>query len=140
MASLRTQSSSGLNLLGAEDGAAMVEFALAAAVFMTILIGILEFGFAAWAKNSVAADAREGARFAMVRGIESLRVTDSAGVATYVKSKTSLDNSIQVVTTWTPDKHAGSVVAVKVRHAVARRGPFLPAHTDSATSTMIVIF
>lgn len=123
-----------------ERGAAMVEFAIAAGVFVTVLLGIMEFGFAAWEKNGVAADAREGARYAIVRGSESGRVTDSAGVADYVKSKTSLDTTIQVVTTWHPDKKFGSVVWVQVNHAVPRRGPFIPAHTDSSTSKMVVVF
>ena len=118
----------------------MVEFAIAAAVFVTMLLGMVEFGSAAWARNAVAADAREGARYAMVRGATSGRIADSAMVANFVKSKTSLDNSIQVVTTWSGAKAAGTIVSVKVRHAVARRGPFLGDHTDSSTSTMVVLY
>lgn len=118
----------------------MVEFSIAAAVFVAMLLGVLEFGFAAWARNSVAADAREGARYAMVRGATSGRASDSATIANFVKSKTSLDNSIQVVTTWSGAKAAGTTVTVKVRHAVPRRGPFLADHTDSSTSTMVVLF
>lgn len=120
----------------------MVEFAIAATVFIVILLGILEYGFAAWAKNSVAADAREGARYAMVHGGQSGRIADATMVSNYVKSKTSLDNSIVVVTTWADptSKAPGTTVSVKVRHAVPRRGPFLAAHTDSSTSTMLIVF
>jgi Flp pilus assembly protein TadG len=123
-----------------DKGAAMVEFAIASTVFVVILLGILEFGFAAWAKNSVAADAREGARYAMVRGTTSGRIATTDSVSNYVKSKTNLGNSIVVVTTWNPDNTPGSTVTVKVRYAVPRRGPFLPARTDSSTSTQVVIY
>jgi Flp pilus assembly protein TadG len=124
-----------------DSGAAMVEFAIATSVFITLLLAILEFGFAAWARNSVAADAREGARYAIVHGGQSGRTADSATIANYVKSKTSLDNSIVVLTTWEDvNKTPGKRVTVKVKHAVPRRGPFLPAHTDSSSSTQIILF
>jgi Flp pilus assembly protein TadG len=119
----------------------MVEFAIVAAIFAILLLGIFEFGYSAWARSSVAADAREGARWAMVRGSTSpLGTADSASVANYVKSKTSLDQTIQVITTWSPSKAAGSQVTVKVKHLTTRRGPFLATRTDSATSTMIVVY
>ena len=120
----------------------MVEFAIAATVFTSILLGILEFGFASWAKNSVTSDAREGARYAIVHGGQSGRVADSTMIANYVKSRTSLDNSIVVVPTWADptNKTAGTTVAVKVKHAVPRYGPFLAAHTDSSTSTMVIVY
>jgi Flp pilus assembly protein TadG len=122
------------------SGNTMVEFAIAASIFATFVLGIMEFGFAALGRNAVAADAREGARFAIVRGSQSGRATDSAGVANYVKSKTSLDQTIQVSTSWSPNKDPGSIVTVKVKHAVPRRGPFIGAHTDSSISKMVVIF
>lgn len=118
----------------------MVEFAIAAAVFSVILLGIIEFGFAAWAKNSVASDAREGARYAIVHGSQSGRVATTDSVQNYVRGRTNLDNSIVVVTTWTPDNKPGSLVEVKVKHAVPRRGPFLAAHTDSSSSKMVIVF
>ena len=123
------------------DGAAMVEFAISASVFMALVLGIFEFGFASWAKNSVVTDAREGARYAMVHSSLSGRVADSASVANYVKSKTSLDSSIVVKTIW-PDgtKEPGDRVTVQVRHAVPRRGPFLRAHTDSSAATMVIVY
>jgi Flp pilus assembly protein TadG len=119
----------------------MVEFAVAGGTFVVVLIGILEIGLAAWAKNGVASDAREGARYAIVHGSQSGRIADEAMVSAYVKSRTTLDQTIQVTTTWAdPDKEPGTTVSVKVKHAVPRRGPFLPAHTDSSTSTMLIVF
>lgn len=125
-----------------EKGAAMVEFAIAATVFISVLLGILEFGYASWAKNSVTSDAREGARYAIVRGGQSGRVADSTMIADYVKSKTSLGSSIVVIPTWADptNKTIGTTVTVKVKHAVPRYGPFLAAHIDSSTSTMIIVY
>lgn len=128
-------------LLVRDEGSAMVEFAIAATVFISLLLGILGFGYAAWTRNSIASGAREGARFAIVRGRDSGRVTDSAGVANYVKSKTPLDANLVVRTTWVPNtKEAGSLVTVIVTHPRPAFGPFLSARTDSARSTMIVIY
>jgi Flp pilus assembly protein TadG len=118
----------------------MVEFAIASTIFISMLLGIVEFGLASWQKNSVAADAREGARYAMVHGSQSGNIADSAAIANYVKSKTSLENTIIVKTTWTPDNKPTSRVTVKVLHAVPRRGPFLAAHTDSASSTVVILY
>jgi Flp pilus assembly protein TadG len=118
----------------------MVEFAIAATVFAVMLLSILEFGYAAWVRSSLASGAKEGARFAIVRGTQSGRVTDSAGVANYVKSKTVLDANVVVITTWSPDKQPGSLVTVRVKHSTPRLGPFLQSRTDSASSTMIVVY
>ncbi len=130
-----------------EQGTAMAEFALVAAVFSFLLLGIVEFGLAAWQKNSVAADAREGARYAIVRGATSPRAAGLTeqqlrdSVTAYVKTKTSLDTAgLRVYTSWSPNKNPTSVVTVSVAHDVPRRGPFIPAHKDSATSKMVIVF
>lgn len=120
----------------------MVEFAIVAGLILTpLVLGILEFGFAAWAKNSVAADAREGARYAVVHGSLSGRIATPDSVSNYVKSRSTLDAaSLQVYTVWPTNKNPGSTVEVSVRHSVPRRGPFIPAHTDSVTSKMVILF
>jgi Flp pilus assembly protein TadG len=122
-----------------DEGAAMVEFAIASSIFIVTLLAILGFGFESWVKSSLAADAREGTRYAMVRGSTAARIATADSVSNYVKSKSNLGSSLVVVTTWTPDNTPGSTVTVKVRYAVPR-GPFFPAHTDSSTSTQVIIF
>lgn len=117
----------------------MVEFAVAGGVFTIMLLGIVEFGLAAWQKNSAAADAREGARFAIVHGSTSGQVATVATIKTAIKSRSVLD-TIRVYATWNPDNAPGSVVTVSVVHDVPRRGPFIGAHKDSATSIMTVLF
>jgi hypothetical protein len=49
-------------------GQALVEFALVVPIFLVMLMGVVDIGRAIWAQNSLAAAAREGARFAIVHG------------------------------------------------------------------------
>jgi len=124
-----------------DAGGAMAEFALAGGVIAFLLLGILEFGAAQWTKNNVASDAREGARYAIVHGTRSGTVTDSAGVANYVKAQSSLGSTIRVYAWWpNGTKVQDDPVVVSVAVSVPRRGPFIPAHKDSATSKMRIVY
>ena len=124
-----------------QDGSSLVEFALLAPVFFLMVFAIIELGLAVWEKNSVAADGREAARYAAVRGATSGRTATADSVTTYVKKRSSLDTSaVRVYTTWSPNKRPGSIVTVSVAHNVLRRGPFIPAHIDSVTSQMVIAF
>jgi len=123
----------------------MVEFAIVGGMLTALLLGIFEFGLSAWSRNAVAADAREGARYAIVHGSRSQTPVDQAGVATYVKSRSMLGNNIRVYAWWpgTPASHAkdpDSLVVVSVAYTVPRRGPFIASHVDSATSKMHIVF
>jgi Flp pilus assembly protein TadG len=51
---------------GSERGSTLVEFAIGATVFLTILFAVLEFGRALWVHNALADAARRGARYAVV--------------------------------------------------------------------------
>jgi len=51
-----------------EDGAELVEFALSATIFFTLIFGIMEFCLVIYADNFVAIAAQQGTRYAMVRG------------------------------------------------------------------------
>jgi Flp pilus assembly protein TadG len=48
-----------------ERGAALVEFAIAATVFFTVMFAIVEFGRVLWAHNALTDAARRGARYAV---------------------------------------------------------------------------
>jgi Flp pilus assembly protein TadG len=54
-----------------QRGQSLVEFAIVLPVFMFLLMGIVDFGRVVWAQNSLAAAAREAARFAIVHGSEA---------------------------------------------------------------------
>ena len=132
-------------LLECSNGGALVEFAVVAGLILTpLLLGIMEFGFASWARNTVVSDAREGARYAIVRGSTSANVATVDSVRRFVRSKTGLPtsgpDSIRVYAAWPTGNAPGSFVEVSVAHRVARRGPFLAAHTDSASSKMVIRF
>ena len=126
-------------------GGSMVEFAIAAGLIVTpVLLGIMEFGLAAWSKNSVTADAREGARYAVVHGSSSSSVATVDSVRRFVKQRTNLPttgvDSVRVYASWPTNNDPGSIVQVSVAHRVSRRGPFVPTHTDSVTSKMVILF
>jgi Flp pilus assembly protein TadG len=49
-----------------EHGASLLEFAIAATVFLTVLFAIVEFGRALWVHNALSDAARRGARYAVL--------------------------------------------------------------------------
>lgn len=49
-----------------ERGASLVEFSIAATVFLTIMFAVIEFGRALWTHNALADAARRGARYAVL--------------------------------------------------------------------------
>jgi Flp pilus assembly protein TadG len=49
-----------------EEGASLMEFAIAATVFLTVLFAIVEFGRALWVHNALSDAARRGARYAVL--------------------------------------------------------------------------
>jgi Flp pilus assembly protein TadG len=129
-----------LAFLRDEAGAAMVEFALVFTfVLLPTVFGIIEFGRLISAKNTVTAAAREGVRFAAVRGSESGAAFDSTAVADYVKDRAKLDG-IRVRTTWTGSKGPQDTVTVTVQYdyspIVSIRG--LGAKTVTGVSKQII--
>jgi len=49
-----------------QRGATLVEFAIGATVFLTVMFAVLEFGRALWVHNALSDAARRGARYAIV--------------------------------------------------------------------------
>ena len=123
----------------------MVEFSLAAGLFFApLFFAIFEFGLAYWSKNAAAGDAREAARYAIVRGSTSANVATVDSVRQFVKQRTSLrtvgPDSIRVYASWPTNNHPGSMVYVSIAQPVPRRGFFIPAHTDSVSAKMVILF
>jgi Flp pilus assembly protein TadG len=73
-----------------EDGATLVEMALVSSILFASLIGIIMISFALYTYNYVAEVAREGARYAIVRGAYCTGFSDCGvdgpGISTYVKT------------------------------------------------------
>lgn len=49
-----------------ERGSTLVEFAIGATVFLTIMFAVIEFGRALWVHNALSDAARRGARYAVI--------------------------------------------------------------------------
>jgi Flp pilus assembly protein TadG len=64
----RTCAAAGVRSLEAEDGSALVEWAIVCILFMTMLLGIIDFGRALYTYHFVSHAAREATRFAAVHG------------------------------------------------------------------------
>jgi len=120
-------------------GAVLVEFVLVSLILMFTIIGVIEFGRAVWTHNSLGHAAREGARWAIVRGNQSGRVADTAAVSAFVMSRTSI-RPIAIATAWAPNKDPGSTVTVNVQHQFRAVVPIIPAITLSSRSRLVVSF
>lgn len=124
-----------------ETGAAMVEFAvIAVAIFLPLTFGVIELGRAMFAKTTVTAAAREGVRFAIVRGGNSASVADSAAVANYVKGRTRL-SPIIVKPTWPGgDNNFGTPVTVQVTYTFVPLIKIFPNKTITSTSRQVIAY
>src|SRR6266699_5586086 len=54
------------SLRNEERGATLLEFAICATVFLTVMFAVLEFGRALWVHNALTDAARRGARYAVI--------------------------------------------------------------------------
>ena len=127
--------------VNAESGQTLVEFALGALLFFTVLFGTVEFGLAVWRYNMVSNLAQEGARWALVRGSTSsiLRASNS-DVQKYVQGRAPG----MTVTVTTPlgapsALKPGEMVSVKVQMAVAPLTQLIPHGTLTFSSTASMV-
>jgi Flp pilus assembly protein TadG len=81
----------------AERGQEVVEFALILPLLMTLLFGIVEFGWAVFSYNTIANAAREGARWGIVHPY------DDAGIMAKAKGLTAGLNRDEVTVEIRPD-------------------------------------
>jgi len=120
-----------------QRGSGLVETALCFTVFLMVLFGIIDFGRSMFAYNFVSYAAREGARYAIVRGQSSGHTASATDISTYVKSEAiGLDPAdITVSTTWNPDSRPGSTVQVRVQYNFQPIVPYMPSGTWALAST-----
>ena len=127
--------------LSRQTGSAIVEFTLVALMFFMLTFGLVEFGRAIFDYSLVSSLAREGVRFASVRGSASGHAAIEADVSTYVQGKAA-GLPVTVTTTWTPNKKPGSTVSVQVQYTFRSVAPVLlslgtiPLHS---TSSMVIV-
>ena len=102
-------------------GDAMVEFAITALVFLLLVFSILNFSMAAYAYNLVSYAAREGTRYASVRGSSATTPAGATDIEQFVKGESAgLNPSNLIVTTvWNPDNNPGSRFLAKFQRPAA---------------------
>jgi len=97
-----------------DRGDSLVEFAMVSVLFFMFVFGVTEFGRGIWIYNTVSNLAREGARYAAVRGANAAATATVTDVDGYVQAR-AYGMSPAVATTWNPTtKDVGSVVTVTV--------------------------
>ncbi|MGA8144034.1 MAG: TadE family protein [Candidatus Acidiferrales bacterium] len=139
---------------------ALLEYAFVLIVFLTVLFGIIDFGRAMYTYHFVSNAARDGTRFAIVRGSTCPPGTISYCPAgefdyrDYLRSQMTgigLDpNAVSADTKWPPVannppicatifNNPGCIVQVQVSYAFKFIFPFMPANfTMQSTSQMVI--
>lgn len=128
-----------------QRGITITEFTIVLPIFLILMFSIIQGGVVIFMYNQVSHAAKEGVRYAVVRGTEAgadpARVGDapatSQTVSTYVKSKASLDN-LTVTTSWPVSKEPGQAVTVQVSYPLASDFIFFPTFNITASSTGII--
>lgn len=141
-------------LLRKDHGQALVETALSVAVFLTLLIGVIQMAWALYAYHYVSYAARLGSRYAMVRGsacsgMDNCPNATEDEIQTYVRGihfagidssklnvQVSWAASPQSGTTCTPPcKDPGDQVQVLASYPFGIAIPFVPASQITLHST-----
>jgi Flp pilus assembly protein TadG len=145
-----------------DEGSSLVEMALASMIFLAMLIGAFQATLALYTLNIVADAARQGTRYAMVRGSTSCTNTPSlsncnatsAQVQTYVRGLPNPGikaSSLTVTTSWSTASSTypttwttctsgtcnapGNQVKVVATYAFSLAVPFAPKIAINLTST-----
>ena len=149
---------SGRAVTHSERGSAMVEFAVSATTLLSLMFGIIAICTGLYSYHFISDAAREGTRYAMVRGsgcssygklTTNCPIATSAAVQTYVQGLSFpgiKSSNMTVTTTWsgngttwtsTPgtNNDPGDQVKVVVSYQFPLHIPFMPARTLTMTST-----
>ena len=118
-------------------GQAAVEFAMSISGLLLLILAITNFAMAVYAYNFVCYGARDATRYAAVRGAASPSPVSSSDVSAFVVSEAAgLDPShLTVSTTWSPNNHPDSTVAVQVNYSFQFMIPFVQLASVNLTST-----
>ena len=141
----------------AEDGATLVEMALVCVVMIAIFFGIFEFSLGFYTYNFISQAAREGTRYAIVRGSQSCQNTPNLSacnakqgdIQAYVQGLTypGVDPTKLIVTaTWpttgtacypsvTPCNNPQNLVQVTVSYPFPLSIPFWKSTSINISST-----
>ena len=123
-------------------GSTLIESALVFALFIQMVLAVVEAARVMYFYNWVAYAAREGTRYASVSGSSSNHVSTAASIQTFVLNQavTYDSTNVTVTTTWIPNNSSGSSVKVTVAYAYH---PFIglifPAALTLTSSSEMVI-
>jgi Flp pilus assembly protein TadG len=150
--SIFLQSRPGLHI---EEGSAIVEFAMAAILLLTVVFGVIAICFALYTYNVVSEAAREGTRYAIVRGSSCnsfasacpASQTDIQDYVQYLGFPGIDPNSMTVTANWSPTtagltctpsatcNNPGNQVQVTVTYQFPLVIPFVPSQTLSMSNS-----
>ena len=147
-----------------EEGSAIVEIAMSIILLLTFIFGVMEAASALYVFHFISEAAREGARYAIVRGSNAGTacgtsynsydcIASSGNVQSYVQNLGFVDpNNMTVTTTWSvytkgnscpaspsPCNSPGNLVTVQVQYNFPLNVPFLPPKTYAMSSTASMI-
>ncbi len=97
-------------------GVAAVEFAFAFPILILLVIGTADVGRALWYTSTLDHAAREGARYASLRGAESSHPASVTEIETFTQNRAVGINpsNLTVSVTWAPNSYSGGRVTVQV--------------------------
>ncbi len=138
----------------AERGASLPETAIVMGIVLALIFAIIDFGRAMYTYAFVAQIAREGARWAIVRGAQCSQLdhcnASSSDVQTYVRGLSegaTNPSSIATTATWgscpvgvSPNNQPSCTVTVNVQYPFTFVAPFVSKLTlnMSSTSQMVI--
>ncbi|MBA8803193.1 Flp pilus assembly protein TadG [Nocardioides ginsengisegetis] len=111
----------------AERGAAAVEFGLVALLLVTLLFGIIQFGFWFWAWQSAGHAAREASRIAAVTPCDTAKITTTG---TNDLNGTPKNTTPTVTVTKGSPVKVGDTITVRVQFTTLNLG-FFPGYTGN---------
>jgi Flp pilus assembly protein TadG len=126
-----------------EAGQSTVEFALILLLFLMVILGIFEGSRLIFDYNIVSEAAREGVRYATVRGSAcalpdgSSCTASATQISGYVQSK-AVGRPVTVNVTWPAPPDPGSTVVVQVTSSFTPVVWFIPAVDLSSEARMVI--
>ena len=122
-----------------ESGQSLIEFSITLGILMCLVFALIEFALAFYSYGMISESAREGTRYAIMRGSTCQTTAggsctaSAAAVSSYVSNLgyPNLGGGAMAVTTTFPDgnQSAGSRVLVTVNYTFPITLPLLPRNT-----------
>ena len=121
-----------------DSGQGGAEFGLVLPIVITLIFGIMQFGYALYAYSFVVYAARSATRYAMMHSSLSSQPATSASITSYVKGLIAGVDQTQltVTSTWIPTSTPGSLVKVRVSYVYKPFTAYLPSANINLSSTM----